>query len=332
MPSRGFVGVPDPTALILSPKSASAARPSGTSGKHPMIEGGFYSATTDRGVIAGWDQWEKGANIGIRGGGANQLLVIDVDCHKPVADAEFAKLEFEYGKLTRDWMVATGGGGVHFWVMLPDGIQVKFKNGWRPGIDLRNNTGYAIAPPSLHKSGKRYLWSRRISSVPPILPSAWLPALPIIQASKPPLDQWMQSSRADATERDREGQQERDTEKTERAERAERAEREVNQILSVLSVHLCHETNGWSQGMLPAYQFSIELCVVTETDTHNDKRMALARRLKAHPELKDLDGESLDGRTGLGSIALCRALRTSTNTGAAHSESGLSCGIGSETT
>ena len=53
----------------------------------------------------------------------------------------------------------TGGGGRHLYFRHPGGT-VHNKVGLAPGIDLRGDGGLVVAPPSLHRSGRRYRWLR----------------------------------------------------------------------------------------------------------------------------------------------------------------------------
>ena len=161
-------------------------------GKHPWTRHGLRDATIEHKKIKGWNKkWKAGANIAIRGGGSERLLVIDVDSYKSDADNELAKLELECGVLPRDWLVSTGACGLHIYLTLPEGIEVKSINNWRPGIDLKSSGGYVIAPPSLHLSGGRYTWIAHRGDSPPLLPAAWLKVLPVIQVVQAvPLDEW----------------------------------------------------------------------------------------------------------------------------------------------
>jgi hypothetical protein len=51
----------------------------------------------------------------------------------------------------------TGGGGRHLYFAHPGGL-IRNKVGLVPGVDLRGDGGYVVAPPSVHSSGVRYLW------------------------------------------------------------------------------------------------------------------------------------------------------------------------------
>ncbi len=66
--------------------------------------------------------------------------------------------------------VRTGGGGAHYYFAistLPIGGDARVPNtsgripavGATPGLDIRGDGGYVVAPPSLHRSGERYEWT-----------------------------------------------------------------------------------------------------------------------------------------------------------------------------
>jgi putative DNA primase/helicase len=67
----------------------------------------------------------------------------------------------------------TGGGGYHLLFRHP-GALIKNDTGKKlaAGIDIRGDGGYIVAPPSLHVSGNRYLWSA--VDVPPAKLPEWL--------------------------------------------------------------------------------------------------------------------------------------------------------------
>jgi hypothetical protein len=123
--------------------------------KHPLTPNGVHGATTDRATITIWWSEAEIANVGIATG--DGLLVLDIDA-KHDGLASLAELETQQGPLPITPTVATGGGGKHFYFRLPDGVKVGNRAGIAPGIDVRGDGGYVVAPPSLHASGQYYEW------------------------------------------------------------------------------------------------------------------------------------------------------------------------------
>ena len=128
-----------------------------SAGKHPHVARGLKDASTDPEVIRGW--WRKwpDSNIGIRTGAESGLIVLDIDPDHG-GDASLAELERIHGPLPRTVQQATGGGGRHY-VFLHPGSPVRNRAGFRPGLDVRGDGGYIVAPPSGHISGERYAWA-----------------------------------------------------------------------------------------------------------------------------------------------------------------------------
>lgn len=126
-------------------------------GKHPRTPNGFKDASTDSFQIGEW--WEKwpDANIGIVTGAVSGLFVLDVDLRHG-GDETLAQMERQYGALPRTAKVRTGGGW-HYYFRHPGGEVRSGKLG--PGIDLKADGGYVVAPPSLHASGQSYEWEVR---------------------------------------------------------------------------------------------------------------------------------------------------------------------------
>jgi len=159
-------------------RGCSCRRDCGRVGKHPRTQHGLKDATTDEATIRRWWGMWPGANIGIATGAVSGLVVLDEDSYKGGSSSR-EELERSYGPLPETAQQLTGGGGVQYLFGHP-GTHVK--NGVEtlgPGLDLRGDGGYVIAPPSLHISGKRYgwEWSSQPDEVPlaPIPP--WLLAL-----------------------------------------------------------------------------------------------------------------------------------------------------------
>ena len=124
--------------------------------KHPLTPNGVHGATTDRATIIMW--WDEAdiANVGIATG--NGLLVLDIDAKNGGLES-LAQLEAQHGSLPITPTVATGGGGKHYYFRLPDGMTIGNRAGLAPGIDVRGDGGYVVAPPSLHASGQFYEWT-----------------------------------------------------------------------------------------------------------------------------------------------------------------------------
>lgn len=140
-------------------------------GKHPRVMW-KTEATTDREIIsAWWRRWPE-SNVAIVTGGQSGLVVFDVDSDKG-GDASLAAVEERFGETPTTPTVRTGGGGLHFYCSHPGAT---IANGSAlagyPGLDLRADGGYVIAPPSNHRSGGTYRWD---ASLPSDLPLAAVP-------------------------------------------------------------------------------------------------------------------------------------------------------------
>jgi len=119
--------------------------------KNPFIAWKEFQArrATEDELLAWWTKW-PGANIGIVTGKISNLSVLDCDNEAAVA-------------LIEEWLpdsflcpiVGTPRGGRHYWFAYDETI--KTTTGILPGIDIRNDGGYVIAPPSLTPRGV-YKW------------------------------------------------------------------------------------------------------------------------------------------------------------------------------
>jgi P4 family phage/plasmid primase-like protien len=119
---------------------------------------GFKDATSDPERIKWFWGAEPRANIGIacgtRSGG---LFVLDVDNHN--ADGKEALrlwLEETGAALPQTVTADTGGDGLHYYFR--DKEPVSCRTGVMPGVDIKGEGGYIVAPPSIHPSGKPYAW------------------------------------------------------------------------------------------------------------------------------------------------------------------------------
>jgi putative DNA primase/helicase len=118
---------------------------------------GLHDATTDEATIHGWwSQWPA-ANIAIATGAVSGLVVLDIDVDKGGLDSVHA-WERKFGALPETLTSQTGSGGQHHLFQYP-GFPVKNRVRIAPGIDVRGDNGYVVAPPSNHISGGSYSWA-----------------------------------------------------------------------------------------------------------------------------------------------------------------------------
>jgi len=125
--------------------------------KEPATPNGFKDATTDEEVIREWWRREPNYNIGIRTGPSSGLLVIDVDGE----DGKRTQIEWRQGEGKQLPYTATvkTSNGTHVYLKHP-GIAVGNTIKRVPGIDVREDGGYVLAPPSIHPdSGEAYRWA-----------------------------------------------------------------------------------------------------------------------------------------------------------------------------
>ncbi|MGH9165468.1 MAG: bifunctional DNA primase/polymerase [Acidimicrobiales bacterium] len=121
-------------------------------GKHPRTRHGLHDASADADTIKRWWRTWPQANLGIRTG--DGLGVVDVDpAHGGMAS--LAALEAAMGRMPQTLSVRTGGAGLHLYFSVGEAIG-NSAGALGPGIDVRGDGGYVIAPPSWHASGSWY--------------------------------------------------------------------------------------------------------------------------------------------------------------------------------
>ena len=123
-------------------------------GKEPLTGQGFYGATSDETELRRRWRRDPTANIGLRTGGTNRIIVVDIDGEK--GERLLAKLEERYGKLPPTATSKTGIGKHLIFELPEDCGPVSSSAG--DGLDIRADGGYVIAPPSIHQNGKCYEW------------------------------------------------------------------------------------------------------------------------------------------------------------------------------
>ena len=112
--------------------------------KKPLVEWKLYqSQKATREQLTEWFSKPE-VNIGIITGKISNLVVIDIDPRHNGTDEDFREITTVKS--------ATGGGGWHYYFLFEEGVQNSAAV--KPGIDIRGEGGYVVAPPSSHSSGK----------------------------------------------------------------------------------------------------------------------------------------------------------------------------------
>jgi len=161
-----------PTGAGCSCRRPDCASP----GKHPRVrwQGGADGAARADEVRSWWRRWPD-ANVGIVTGKASGVVVLDVD-PRAGGSRSLSELETRWGALPATVETLTGGGGRHLWFALDGDAPPSARPA--PGLEVKAEGGLVVVPPSLHASGRPYLWApdrapweRTPASVP-----AWLEA------------------------------------------------------------------------------------------------------------------------------------------------------------
>ena len=131
-----------------NPKCSSVA-------KHPKTRNGSKDASKDPMQVCDWWARWPSANIGIATGKASNLVVVDID---PRHGGDKSWQEWvARNPIPKTLSVATGGNGKHLYFSAP-GDKIKNRAGILPGVDIRGEGGYVVAPGSIHQSGNEYQW------------------------------------------------------------------------------------------------------------------------------------------------------------------------------
>lgn len=125
--------------------------------KVPATEHGCKDASVEvETVRAMWR--DPACNVGIATGYASDVFVLDVDGEDGARS--FEVLQDQNGQLPRTPEAITARGR-HVYFRYP-GAEVEIRNSAKkvaPGIDIRTDGGYVVAPPSIHPSGDVYRWA-----------------------------------------------------------------------------------------------------------------------------------------------------------------------------
>lgn len=142
-------------------------------GKHPLSRGWTTTASANPEVISGWWTAQPQANVGLATGQGSGVVVLDID-PRHGGDDGLRDLELTYSELPQTVEVITGGGGRGLVFRSPQAGARSTAGVIGPGLDVRGDGGLAVMPPSLHASGRRYVWS--VDGHPDDVPVAEMPA------------------------------------------------------------------------------------------------------------------------------------------------------------
>lgn len=151
--------------------------------KHPRTNKGLHSATTDHITISRWWRRWPNANVAVRTGATSGLVVLDIDPEHG-GNESFSQILDGKAPVAATVVVNTGAGGRHLWFAHP-GHPIRNSAGQLgPGLDVRGDGGYVIAPPSVHASGGCYTFATTSADLAPM--PQWIEAGSAL--STPPAD------------------------------------------------------------------------------------------------------------------------------------------------
>lgn len=127
-------------------------------GRTPAVEGWYNFASDDPIAIKRrWQTRYAGHNIGVIG--HKNLLILDFDCKKGKKGMNSLDMLRMCGLPEDTFTVRTPSGGIHAYLNVPNGTDITVSadrvEGY-PGLDVRCNGGYVIAPGSIIAGGGGY--------------------------------------------------------------------------------------------------------------------------------------------------------------------------------
>jgi hypothetical protein len=128
-------------------------------GKHPRVARGLKEASKDPEQIERWfGAGSEPSNIAVVTGEISGVTVLDIDIGEGKFGAEsWAEAIKDHGE-PATLIAQTGSGGMHVVFQYNSALKTA-GNVLGKGVDCRNDGGYIVAAPSLHRSGGKYSWA-----------------------------------------------------------------------------------------------------------------------------------------------------------------------------
>ncbi|MGI8594836.1 MAG: bifunctional DNA primase/polymerase [Solirubrobacteraceae bacterium] len=146
------------TAAMALARRGLAVFPVDPLSKAPKTAHGCKDATRSEAVIL--DLWRRhpAAGVGVATGKPSGIVAIDVD---PCSGGEdgFADLAGRLGAPGRTVQVVTPRGGWHLWFKAPAASVSCSAGKLAPGVDIRGDGGYVVAPPTTRPDGTGWRWA-----------------------------------------------------------------------------------------------------------------------------------------------------------------------------
>ena len=145
--------------------------------KKPAINAWPRNATTTAQIISSWRVSPARLNIGIPTGTASDLIVIDLDVKNGVNGlANWKALVAQHPPVPQTWEAETPSTGRHLYFRKPKDLTINSSAGTvlGPGIDVRGEGGYIVAPPSSLGAAGSYRWLVPPSACPVAPMPPWL--------------------------------------------------------------------------------------------------------------------------------------------------------------
>ncbi len=144
------------------------------SNKRPLTRHGFKDATADPAMIRRLFANRAAVMIGMPTGEVTAVVIVDVDV-KGGREGQ-AWLDANSHRLPQTWTVRTASGGLHLYFHWPEKPVRNSASKIAPGIDVRGDGGYVIAPPS---PGYEVVNDAEVADVPDwLLPSLLRQSVP----------------------------------------------------------------------------------------------------------------------------------------------------------